>query len=195
MKELKDTLTEKDFVIKPIILESINKFKLSINEFLLILYFINVKNELDSKDIINKYDMNEKDVLNAFNSLLEKRLIETTIVKTKSGIEEKISLDIFYDKLLLNKKEKKEKKTDIYGKFESEFGRTLNTTEYETITAWLEKGYDEKTIIKALKESVLNGVTNLRYIDKILYEWYKKESKGSRDFKPLFDYDWLEENE
>ncbi len=192
MKELKESLKTKDFVIKPIILSSINKLNININEFMLILYFINVKNELDLKDIVKYFNIKEEEILNSFNSLVEKKLIEVIVEKTKTGIEEKISLDIFYDKLLLNE-EKEEKDSDIYNRFESEFGRTLSTTEYETITSWLENGYEEKEIIKALKESVLNGVTNLRYIDKILYEWNKKEKKG--EYKPLFDYDWLDENE
>lgn len=192
MKEIKMDLLRKDFVIKPIILENISKYNININEFLLLLYFINVKNELDLEDIVKTFNIKEEEVLNSFNSLCEKKLIENIVKKNKNGIEEKVSLDLFYDKLLLNKEDKKEiKNNDIFQKFESEFGRTLNTTEYETIRDWLEKGYDEKTIIKALKEAVLNGVTNLRYIDKILYEWSK--DSGKKEFKPLFDYDWLDE--
>ena len=58
----------------------------------------------------------------------------------------------------------------------------------------------------ALKEAVYNGVTNLRYIDKILYEWKKKGIKSKEDIEKeranfkkksskgeVFDYDWLNE--
>ena len=41
------------------------------------------------------------------------------------------------------------------------------------INGWLEKGISEDTIKKALKEAVLNGVRNFKYIDKILYTWSK----------------------
>ena len=61
----------------------------------------------------------------------------------------------------------------------------------------------------ALKEAVFNGVSNLRYIDKILYEWKKKGLNSKEDVennrlqfqqkkvekKELFDYDWLNETE
>jgi len=36
-------------------------------------------------------------------------------------------------------------------------------------------------IKEALKEAVLNGVNNLKYIDKILYEWCKKGYKKAQD--------------
>ena len=65
-------------------------------------------------------------------------------------------------------------------------------------------------IVLALKEATYNGAANLRYIDKILYEWKKKGIKTKEDVekqrkqfqqkkelqtKELFDYDWLNERE
>ena len=83
--------------------------------------------------------------------------------------------------------------------FESELGRTLSSFEYEMINKWIEKGVQEDTIKNALKEAVLNGVRNFKYIDKIIYEWSKngiknkmKEEKHDED---IFDYDWLDSNE
>ena len=79
--------------------------------------------------------------------------------------------------------------------------------EYEIINGWLEKGFSEELVLGALKEAVYNGVSSLRYIDRILYEWQKKgyhnmteveagltsnrpkEEKGMQ----LFDYNWLED--
>ena len=76
---------------------------------------------------------------------------------------------------------------------ENEFARSLSPIEYETITNWLNNGISEELINDALKEAVVNGVTNLRYIDKIIYEWTKKNanSKEGNDYEELFDYDWL----
>ena len=113
----------------------------------------------------------------------------------ENRIEEEISLDLFYNKLLMTNK-KEEVTTDIFSVFENEFGRTLSPIEYQTINAWLEKGTDEETIKKALKEAVINGVSNLRYIDKILFEWSKIKS-DSKDKESahtvIFDYNWLED--
>ena len=39
----------------------------------------------------------------------------------------------------------------------------------------------EELIKEALKEATFNGVSNLRYIDKILYEWGKLGIKTAKD--------------
>ena len=97
----------------------------------------------------------------------------------------------------------------VFDIFEKELGRTLSPMEYEIINGWLDVPFKEELIISALKEATYNGVSNLRYIDKILYEWKKKGinskediEKNRNDFqnrkvesKPLFDYDWLNDNE
>ena len=77
--------------------------------------------------------------------------------------------------------------------------------EYEIIGGWLDGEFTEEVVLLALKEAVYNGVFNLRYIDKILYEWKKKGIHSKEDMerekksfmerkqepKELFDYDWL----
>ena len=82
--------------------------------------------------------------------------------------------------------------------------------EYDIINNWLSSNYSEELILCALKEAVYNGSTsNLRYIEKILFEWKKKGIKNSedveknkREFKKtrnenleLFEYDWLNDKE
>ncbi len=198
MDRLKEIIKEKDFVINSLILKNIKKFNISVNELLLLLYFINVNNELNM-NLIHKYiSLEEKEILEAFDNLNSKGLIEVVIKKVNDKITEEISLDIFYNKLLVDMPEVK-KETDIYGLFESEFGRTLSPIEYETIGKWLQNNISEDTIKGALKEAVLNGVTNLRYIDKIIYEWTKKKinnnnKESNNDDIQVFDYNWLDDD-
>lgn len=189
MKEIKEQLKNKSYVINPIILKNICNLEIDIKEFLLLLYFMNEKNELDLDDIKEKIGLIDNDILNAFNLLINKKLIEIVMKKDNKNIKEEISLDLFFDKLLLSNVPEEEKESDIYTMFEKEFGRTLSPIEYETISNWLYNNIDEETIVKALKEAVLNGVTSLRYIDKILSEWTKEDAK--KDYVELFDYDWL----
>src|SRR5699024_2858116 len=62
--------------------------------------------------------------------------------------------------------------------FEQEFGRPLSPFEIETITVWLDEDVIQPALIKAgLRESVLMGKLNFRYIDRILREWQKKGIK------------------
>ena len=135
----------------------------------------------------------------------KKDILKLTTTNNKV-YEERIILDELYNKLaLLIINEKEVKETTIYDKFEKEFGRTLSPMEYEIIGAWLDNNYTEEMIVEALKEAIYNGVTNLRYIDKILSEWQRKGIKNKTDLqkkqkpnkveKEVFDYDWLNEND
>ena len=97
----------------------------------------------------------------------------------------------------------------IFELIEREFGRVLSPMEYEIIKAWTENNISNELIEEAVKEAIFNGVTNLRYIDKILYEWQKKGIKNKHDAeenrqrfnkeKPekmeVFEYNWLEDDE
>ena len=76
--------------------------------------------------------------------------------------------------------------------------------EIEQIKEWIITYKNEDLIKSALKEAVLNGVSNLRYIDTILNEWNKKGYKNREDVErdrenyrkkkkniEVFDTDWL----
>ena len=63
---------------------------------------------------------------------------------------------------------------NIYTMFEKEFGRPLSPFECETLAMWMDHDGHEPAIIKAaLREAVLSGKLNFRYIDRILFEWKK----------------------
>ncbi|PSL50538.1 DNA replication protein DnaD [Salsuginibacillus halophilus] len=63
---------------------------------------------------------------------------------------------------------------ELYEMFEKEFSRPLSPMECETISMWIDQDrYDFQLIQEALKEAVISGKLNLRYIDKILFEWQK----------------------
>lgn len=191
MNDIKKEFLKKDFIINTNIVKTISNLDITIKEFMLLLYFININNSLDLKNIKDKIGFNDEDILNTYSSLLTKKLISVSLVKTNGLSSEEINLDMFYDKLIMNTKTE-EVSTDIYSKFESEFGRVLSPIEYETINRWLSSGVKEDLILSALKEAVVSGACNLRYIDKIIYSWTKKgKSEEKEDYQELFDYDWL----
>jgi DNA replication protein len=201
---------QKNLVLPTFILDAVKKLDLNLNEFILLLYFWNeVSANFDISVISNVTHLKENDILTAFNSLINKKVITLETSKDQSGKRrEVVDLKYFYMMLSLDtqKEEKKQEEKDIYSIFESEFGRPISSMEYEIIRAWMEKGFSEELILGALKEAVYNGVNNLRYIDKILYEWQRKGYKNMKDVssrkslpteesKPLFDYNWLDDNE
>lgn len=191
MNNVRASFKTKNFIINENVVKTIKNLDITLKEFLLLLYFINIKALLDLNDIKKVLGFNEEEILNTYTSLITKGLIEVKVFKESGVVSEVISLDMFYDKLVMNTKNE-ENNTDIYSKFESEFGRSLSPIEYETINRWLENGVSEEIITSALKEAVINGASNLRYIDKIIYEWTKKGVKPKEeDYTFIDDFDWL----
>ena len=105
-------------------------------------------------------------------------------------------------------------KSSIFETIEKEFGRTLSSMEVEIIKAWLDSNISEELIREALKEAVFNGVSNLRYIDKILYDWGKagiktvedvekrrknrnkdRNKEEDTDISDIVDWNWFDEDE
>lgn len=102
--------------------------------------------------------------------------------KDYNKLSESYSLNPLWEKLFSdnNKVENlEENDTSIFILFEQEFGRPLSPFEIETITVWLDEDLIKPSLIKAgLRESVLMGKLNFRYIDRILREWQRKGIKS-----------------
>ena len=142
------------------------------------------------------------------SNLMEKKIISLEVVKNGRKTEEYISLSLLYDKLLNIVKDVSldEVKIDnsIFSIFENELGRLLSPMELEQIKEWVTTYKNDELIIAALKEAVLNGVSNFRYIDAILNEWNKRGYRNKddiikdrnnyrkkKDNIEVFDTDWL----
>ena len=196
-----------NLIVPGYLLKYFSKLDLSLDEFIMILYFLNNKEKLifNPKKISEDLYISQNEVLETINNLQEKGYISIEISKVNKIIEEYISLDMFFAKInsFLIDNEKNNNSNDIYSKIEKEFGRTLSPVEYETISKWIEGNISEDLIESALKESVLNNATSIRYIDKILFEWNKKGYKTSSDIvhkktkddfsQQIYEYDWLNE--
>lgn len=194
MTDFRKMFTTKDFVINANIVKCISNIDITLDEFLLVLYFINVSNTLNTDDIKEKLGFDEGKAVKTFGSLVDKKYIEINVTNKNGEVIERINLDPLFDRLALNKKVETNN-VDIYGLFERELGRTLSSFEYEIINRWIEDGVPEETIKGALKEAILNNVRNFKYIDKIVYEWSKNGVKKQvkEEKEEMFDYDWLDE--
>lgn len=203
-------IKNKDYIIRPFLFKIIKENNLNINETLLLIYLTNQEHpELDLNLIKKITTLDNSEILSAFSSLTDKNLVNTKIIKDGDRVIEEISLDEIYKLAAtnINKKVKDRAEDNIFTLFEKEFARPLTPMEYEFINAWINSGMNEDIIKEALKEATYNGVSNLRYIDKIIYEWnkkgyktvedviknkYKKEEK--KDTSTFFEYNWLDEN-
>ena len=209
--QVKEIIQNRDIVIPRILFINYKKIGLSEKELIFLIYIINNTSVFNPKQISNELNITLSDVMETMETLNSKGIVKLELKKQGNIRNEYINLDGLYEKLtytILNQ-EKEETKTSIYDIFETEFGRTISPMEYEIISAWLENGTSEETIILALKEAIYNGVSNLRYIDKIISEWSKKgiktredveksriSFKQKKEIKPkneILDYDWLNE--
>ena len=113
--------------------------------------------------------------------------------------------------IILDKKENNTlniNNSDIYSIIEKEFGRTISPMECQIIKGWIDDNFTHELIMEALKEAIYNGVTSLKYIEKILYSWRKKGYKNKEDImkaktierenkkkeEDVFFYDWLNDD-
>lgn len=208
---LEGLIKEKDYTFKKLLFKLIKDFDLSLEELLLLVYFINQdKPVFDIKRISLITFLSSNEIMAAFSSLTGKGLVSIKTSKEDGKITEVIDITNTYRAMVsnININIKKQATTNIYTIFEKEFGRPLSPVEYEIIKAWITSGISEELIKGALKEAVFNNVRNLRYIDKILSEWekkgfksvdevdsYLKKKESNNPKQELFDYNWLEDEE
>ena len=183
--------------------------KLDETELVVLIYLLNESSEFNPKKISEDLKMTLQEVLMKIDGLTNKDIIKVELKKVDNIRQEYIDISNIYNKLsyFVINEEIKEDNPNIYDTFEHEFGRTLSPMEYQIINGWLNDQMTEEMVILALKEATYNGVSNLRYIDKILYEW---RSKGlttkekieqnriqfnKKEKKELFDYNWLDDEE
>lgn len=222
-KQLLDLIKQKNIQVPLLLYRQKEKLKLDSDEFIFLMYLISFGDKFlfDLDKVIEELNITKEKAMLYFSKLVEENLISLEVVKNNNGVlEEWVLMDKFWNKVLaltldkINDTEENKDSSTIYDKIQKEFGRMLTPIEYEIIGAWLSSNISEELINEALKEAVFNGVNNLRYIDKILYEWGKKGYKSKSDVdkqrekwkgekeekktsvkKDVFDYNWLEDDE
>ena len=211
-KELLEQLNnENHYTVPKYVLTYAKDLGLDMNALILLIYFLNKPNKtiFDYKKIISDLNFTEKELLDSMSVLKDKNILLILMEKNHPGVlEEKVDISLFYEIIfskILNNESKENVEKDLYDNFEKEFGRTLSPMEYEIINSWLEQGISNELILSALKEAVFNGVNNLRYVDKIIYEWNKKGIKKPSEVtqtekkeeeekaSETYEYDWLNE--
>lgn len=144
----------------------------------------------DLSIIAERMNIEVTQVFNLAQSLIDKGIISLQTQRTKEGkTADLYNINSIYEKLdvLKRREETKQEFTsreesikDLHQQFEKEFGRLLSPIEIETINLWIsEDNYDVDVIRLALKEAVLNQAYSLKYIDRVLISWERKNLKTS----------------
>jgi DNA replication protein len=183
---------EGNITLPATLLNSYKEIGLNEEELVLLLHvfhYLEKGNEFPTpNEISSKMTVSVSKCTELLRKLIQQGYIEINDGHTSEGIRyEKYSLQPLWEKLvdqfLLSKRElvkekEQREETDIYTTFEQEFGRPLSPFECETLGMWLDDDRHEPIIIKAaLREAVISGKLNFRYIDRILFEWKKNGIK------------------
>lgn len=132
-------------------------------------------------------DFNEID--NCFTNLIKKDILTLEgNEKLHISIEplKKKLIQIFYEEMQNETVDSPNKEqNDIFVLFETEFGRALSQFEVNTIKEWFNQGHTSSTIKEALNVATLAKVKTIRYIDKVLLEWKRREELAKNGISPL----------
>ncbi|WP_176330230.1 DnaD domain-containing protein [Oceanobacillus rekensis] len=190
-----------------------------------LLRYLTDKNDFPTPyDISQHVTMDEQECANILRKLTQKNLLSIEQQENENHqLSEAYNLDPLWEKLFIKEEEVEVPQDDnqtagsIFILFEQEFGRPLSPFEIEMINAWIDEDEIIPSLIKAgLRESVLMGKLNFKYIDRILREWKKKgihtvdqarqatknfhNKKNTKEAKTVkrdtsFYYNWLEGEE
>lgn len=203
-------MMDKPIVVPRILFNNYRKLNITEEELIIIMLIITFGNKIEyNPDIfVKELNIDRHKVMGIISNLMEKNILSLEVVKNGRKTEEYISISLLYDKLLNIVKDvsldKPKIDTSIFSIFENELGRLLSPMELEQIKEWVTTYKSDDLIISALKEAVLNGVSNFRYIDAILNEWNKRGYRNKDDIMKdrnnyrkkkdnieVFDTDWL----
>ncbi|WP_309507427.1 DnaD domain-containing protein [Sediminibacillus dalangtanensis] len=220
-------IVKDQMVIPSMLLKRYHQLKLSETEVMVILHIHRFQMEGNSfptpEEIAQFTSISPEDCTKILRQLIQKNILlieqeeDEKQVLTECYSLEPLWVTIYkVDYSAQANRETDQQQANIFILFEQEFGRPLSPFEIETINIWLDEEQQTPALIKAaLREAVLMGKLNFRYIDRILREWKKKGIKSveqarnqSRQFhinqnnqqeqqQPKRDvslyYNWLEE--
>lgn len=163
------------------------QLNLSLEELVLLVEYQVCQGDLSK--VSQVMDKPMSDMTTLISQLLEKQHI---IMETTTTVDGKIdmiySLEPLYQKIITLMEREKTTPTvsaqDLVSVFEQEFGRSLSAMELEMISGWIkEDKFNEELILLALKEAVVSQALSLKYIDRILLNWHRKNIKTVQQVK------------
>lgn len=187
-----------------LLLEYYKKLRITENELAVILmidHLLGQKNTFLTPDLLSlKMNLKTKELDKILVHLIERDFLVYDIgKKTKVSLKplqkklyEVFQLSMAKDQEIISSKEKNDYMQNIYQVFESELKRSLSPLEQSLINEWVNDGFDDETIINALKETLNKGKKTLKSVDKLLVQWKMRddiEKEGMSNVKEVWDDD------
>lgn len=139
--------------------------------------YIQIGNDFPTPtEIASNLTISEDRCIEKLRLFIQKNFLELKELKNEQNQwSEAYSLDPLWHRLFLTEETEENEEGQLFIFFEQEFGRPLSPFEIETISVWLDTDQiAPELIITALREAVLMGKLNFKYIDRILREWKRK---------------------
>lgn len=184
---VKEVLKKGNVSIPVILIENYAKLGLNEMEFMTLLHVSRFVEEgivfPTPEEIVERMSINVEECSNILRNLVRSGFLIMKQMNESNYISEYYSIEPIWDKLILQlsiteQEESVVANESLYTIFEQEFGRPLSPLECETLISWEEHEEHSHILIKsALKEAVISGKLNFKYIDRILFEWKKNGIK------------------
>jgi len=181
-------LQDSPIVVPRILFNNYKNLGITEEELIIIMLIISLGNDIEyNPDVfVCELGMDKKRVMLLINNLIDKKILSIEMVKNGRKMEEHINISLLYDKLLNIVKDISDDDSikidnSIFTIFENELGKLLSPMQVDTIRDWVMTYKNEELIIAALREAVMNNVSNFNYIDSILRDWSKKGYKNKED--------------
>ncbi|MDO4775252.1 MAG: DnaD domain protein [Aerococcaceae bacterium] len=177
--------------IPNVLFKRYSDLKLTADEFVLITYLLSQLSSqpIDEMDAISKdLGWDTMTIMEHMNQLMMKEYLAIELMTNPDGTKsdhftlrplfEQLDKQLSSAKVAQNRPQLAKpsgESAQLIATFEREFGRVLTPIELETINQWLVlDSYQPDLIRLALKEAVIHQAISLKYIDKILLSWEKK---------------------
>jgi DNA replication protein len=189
---------QKHLSIPSLLLEHYTDLQLDEYEFVAILH---IQSFLDGGDafptpqlLSERMSINLDECAKLIGALVKKKLLAIENRLDDTGVfYENYTLEPLWAALIrlleqkgrdVQTKTQKKQEGELYQQFEQEFARPLSPIEAETLSMWLDEDkHSAELISAALREAVVSGKLNFRYIDRILFEWKRNSIKTVEDAK------------
>jgi len=186
---MNDWLSQGEMTISRVLLKHYRRIGLTNDDLVVVIQlksFIDEGNFFPSStELGERMGLNSDEAFQSIHQLIRKKVLEIeTITNDEGKAQDQYSLKLLYQKLFVYLEQERNKQVeadneveakDLYSLFEKEFSRPLSPIEIQTLNMWIDQDkYSPDLIQMALREAVLSQVYNLKYIDRILLNWEKK---------------------
>ncbi|HJH10647.1 MAG TPA: DnaD domain-containing protein [Metalysinibacillus jejuensis] len=182
-------LEQQHVLIPQLLFQHYKAIDMTDEEALIIMHLLAFQTEGNNfptpQELMHRSTLTTNAISTILQRLMQKGLLEIAQMTDANGIIyetfsvyplwERLTERVQLDAHEVVKQQESNEEGMLFSMFETEFGRLFSPIEIETISKWLdEDGHSVALIKQALKEAVLAGKMSLKYIDRILYEWQKK---------------------